>query len=67
MNKLIVALMASIAVTAFAAEPAKAPASAPTKTEVKKVEEVKKAATPAKSTPAKDEKAAAPAAKPASK
>lgn len=73
MNKFIVALMASFAVSAFAAEPAKAlatpapAASAPAKAEVKKEAEVKKAAQPVKSTPAKDEKAAVPATKPASK
>lgn len=76
MNKLIVALMATVAVSAFAqtkTEPvavkttpnpvvAPAPAaSAPAKAEVKKE------AKPVKSTPAKDEKAAAPATKPASK
>lgn len=67
--KLIATLIASaFAVTAFAAEPVKtevkptAPvASAPAKVEVKKE------AKPAKSTPAKDEKAAVPATKPASK
>ena len=70
MNKLIAIFATAFAVSAFAAEPAKAPApttSAPAKVEVKKEAEVKKAAQPAKSTPAKDEKAAVPATKPASK
>lgn len=56
--------MASFAVSAFAAEPAKTPApvaSAPAPVVAKKE------AKPAKSTPAKDEKAAVPATKPASK
>jgi hypothetical protein len=70
MKALIATIVSAFALTAFAAEPAKAPAtpaSAPAKAEVKKEAEVKKATQPAKSTPAKDEKAAAPAAKPASK
>jgi hypothetical protein len=76
MNKLIVALMATFAVTAFAQDKGKgepvavkttpnavvAPAAEPAKKP-----EVKKEAKPSKSTPAKDEKAAAPATKPASK
>jgi hypothetical protein len=74
MNKIIATLVALSAATVFAAEPAKvevkpaAPAvTAPAKAEVKKIEEVKKDAKPAKSVPAKDEKAAVPATKPASK
>lgn len=74
MNKLIVAVLATFAVSAFAADkgepvhlkttpnPVVAPAAEP----AKKVE-AKKEAKPAKSTPAKDEKAAVPATKPASK
>ena len=70
MKAIIATIVSAFALTAFAAEPAKAPAtpaSAPAKAEVKKTEEVKKDAKPVKSTPAKDEKAAVPATKPASK
>ena len=64
MKAIIATIVSAFALTAFAAEPAKAPAtpaSAPAKAEVKKD------AKPVKSTPAKDEKAAVPATKPASK
>ena len=66
-----IAILATVfAVSAFAAEPAKTevkPAPAVTATPAPHKAEVKKEAKPAKSVPAKDEKAAAPAAKPASK
>jgi hypothetical protein len=68
-----IAILATVfAVSAFAAEPAKAPAAATpapavTATPAPHKAEVKKEVKPAKSVPAKDEKAAAPAAKPASK
>ena len=73
--KLIATLIASaFAVTAFAAEPAKkeevkpAVVAAPAKSEVKPaVIGGDKGKAPVKSTPAKDEKAAVPATKPASK
>lgn len=70
MNKLIVAIMASVAVSAFAAEPVALkttpnPVVAPTPDV--KAPAHKKADKPVKSAPAKDEKAAVPATKPASK
>ena len=72
MNKLIATLIASVfAVSVFAAETAKTevkPASiATTAKPAPHKAEAKKEAKPAKSVPAKDEKAAVPATKPASK
>lgn len=67
MKAIIATIVSAFALTAFAAEPAKVPATPAPVASTPAKAEVKKDVKPAKSTPAKDKKAAAPAAKPAAK